>query len=61
MVQVRSLLLFLTEKLPRTEEDVVQGTELPITVARRQIGEAIRQKMDKKNKVFGYMSTRAGP
>jgi len=45
-----SLLLFLTEKLPRTEEDVVQGTELPITMARRQIGEAIRQKMDKKNK-----------
>ena len=46
--QVRSLLLFLTEKLPRVEEESVGGTEQPIALARRKIGQAISQKLDAK-------------
>jgi len=46
--EVRSLLLFLTEKLPRVEEETVGGIEQPIALARRKIGQAIRQKLDAK-------------
>ena len=44
--------LFLTEKLPRVEEEAGGGVEQPIVLARRKIGQAIRQRLD-GNKVFG--------